>query len=193
RGLRFAAVDLRVHDRGGGGEGAVAHQLLGGDQVGGPLLVAAAGPHVGAAGKAGEGDVQVVGRAAHHAGGEGGGQLDGAAAALEVLAASRDQGGDVDQAAVVGRRRQHLVGVLVLQVIDAGHGARRLGQLRVLERVGDLLAVQPDLAGVAAQAVKELLAGAGGCRRLLLRGCHHASWCVSGGSCSPLASRPSRS
>src|SRR6476661_2923141 len=91
------------------------------------------------------------------------------------------------------RRRQHLVGVLVLQVVDAGHGARRLCQLRVLERVGDLLAVQPDLAGVAAQAVQELLAGAGGCRRLLLRGCHHASWCVSGGSCSPLASRPSRS
>src|SRR6478735_10048735 len=96
-GLRFAAVDLRVHDRVGGGEVAVAHQLLVGDQVGGPLLVAAAGPHVGAAGKAGEGDVQVVGRAAHHAGGGGGGQLDRPAAALEVGAAAGDQVGDVDQ------------------------------------------------------------------------------------------------
>src|SRR5262249_38511117 len=110
-GLRLAAVDLRVHDRVGGGEVSVAHQLLVGDQVGGPLLVAAAGPYVGAAGKAGEGDVQVVGSVAHHSGGEGGGQLDGAPAALQVPAAVRDQVGDVDEAAVVRRGRQHLVGV----------------------------------------------------------------------------------
>ena len=189
-GLRLGAVDLRVHDRVGGGQVAVAHQLLVGDDVGRPLLVAAPRPHVGPAGEAGEGHVQVVGRAPHQAGGGRRGQLHRPPPPLQIVLGARDQVGDVDQPAVVGRRRQHLVGVLVLEVV---HGRQRAGgrlQLRVVERMGDLLAAQPDLAGVAAQALQELLAGAGGDRSL--GGCHQ-DVTSSGGSLCPRISRPSRS
>ncbi len=189
-GLRLRAVDLRVHDRVGRRQVAVAHQLLVGDQVGRALLVAAAGPDVGPAGEAGEGDVQVVRRAAHHARGGRRGQLDRPPAPLQVLLGARDQVGDVDQPAVVGRRRQHLVGVLVLQVVHTGHRLRGGAQLRMLERVRDLLPVQPDLARVAGQAVEELLAGARGGGR---GGGHQMGTSFSGGSFSPSISRLSRS
>src|SRR6185312_14664590 len=81
---------------------------------------------------------------------------------FEVLARARDQVGDVDQAAVRRRRRQHLAGVLVLEVVDPRQREGGALQLVVVERVGDPDAVQPQLAGVAAQAVEELAAGAGG-------------------------------
>ncbi len=118
-GLGLRAVNLGIHDRVGGGEVAIAHLPLVGDDVGGALLVVAPRPHVGAAGKAGEGDVEVVGGAAHHAGGGGGGQLDRSAAALQILARARDQVRDVHEPAIVGRGREHLVGVLVLEVVHA--------------------------------------------------------------------------
>ncbi len=160
-GLGLGAVDLRVHDRVGGREVAVAHQRLVGHDVRRALLVAAPRPHVGAPGEAGEGDVQVVGRAPHRAAGEGRDELDRAPPPLEVRARARDQVGDVHGRAVGGRRREHLGGVLVLQVVDAGERHGRAAQLVVVERMRDLDPVQPQLAGVAAQAVQELLAGAG--------------------------------
>ena len=161
-GLGLAAVDLRVHERVGGRQVVVAHERLVGDEVGGALLVAAPGPHVGPPGEAGEGDVQVVGRAAHRPARQRGDDLEGAAAALEIGGLAGDDVGDVDLTRrVVGRGDQHLVGVLVLDVEDARHRQRGGAQLGVVERVGDALAAQPDLAPPGAQPVEELLPGAG--------------------------------
>ena len=60
-----------------------------------------------------------------------------------------------------GRRGEHPVGVLVLEVEHARERERRLAELGVVEGMRDLLAAQPDLAAALAQPVEELRAGAG--------------------------------
>ena len=157
-GLR--AVDLRVDDRVCRREIAVAHLLLVGDEVLRALLVAPPGPHVGAPREAREGHVEVVGGAPHHPCGGARGDLDRAAAALEVLLRARNEVRGVYERSVVGRGDEHLVGVLVLKIEDAGDRLRSGSEQRMLERVRDPLAVQPELALVAAELVEVLLAGA---------------------------------
>jgi hypothetical protein len=82
--------------------------------------------------------------------------------------------------------------MLVLQVEDPGHRLGGRGQLRVLERMRDPLAVQPDLAGIAAQAVQELGSSPGGDLGLRFGGSGHDGT-SSGGSGWPSISRLSRS
>ena len=104
--------------------------------------------------------------------------------------------GDVHEAAIVGRRCEHLFRVLVLEVEDACHRARRSLQLGMLEGMRDLLAVQPDLALAAREPGQELLPGSGGhalaclAARLRAQSGHQAPFSFSG---IPSASSPCRS
>jgi hypothetical protein len=195
-GLGLRAVDLRVHERVRRREVGVAHELLVGHHVLGALLVPPPRPDVGTAGEAGERHVQVIRRAAHHPGRERRRQLDRAPAPLEVVPRARDQVRDVHEATVVGRRSEHLVRVLVLEVEHPRHRLRGGAQLEVLERMGDPFPVQPNLAGVAAQTSQELFSCPRGSVRLrapCLLGagrCHQAPLSLSG---IPRASRPCRS
>ena len=171
--------------------------LLVGDEVLRALLVAPPRPDVGAPGEAGERDVQVVGRAPHHPGGERRGQLDRAPAALEVLARARDEVGDVDEA-----RRRRATARASRPRARAG-GRRRAPSTRaaarsswMLERVRDLLAVQPDLALVAvagpSRNCSPVRAAASGCVPAFSgRELPSGSLLVSAGF--PSASRPCRS
>ena len=63
------------------------------------------------------------------------GELDRPPAPLEVLLRPRDDVGHVDEPAVVGRRHEHLVRVLVLEVEDPGDGLGARREQRMLERV----------------------------------------------------------
>ncbi len=149
-GLRVGAraVDLRVHDRVRRREVVLAHQLVVADEIGGALLVAAARPHVGARGEQRERDVEVVGRAAHHAAVVLGHLAHADAAALEVLARARLDERDVDRLTRGGRLVEAGVRVLVAPVEPARETARRAAEQGMIDDVVDLLAVHPDLAAV---------------------------------------------
>ena len=97
----------------------------------------------------------------------------------------------VYERSVVGRGDEHLVGVLVLKIEHAGDRLRSGSEQRMLERVRDPLAVQPELALVAAELVEVLLAGA----RPDLRGClgGRHTFTFAGGSWLPRVSRLWRS
>ncbi len=127
-----------------------------------PSLVAAARPDVGAAGEAGEGDVQVVGRSAHHPGGRRGGDLERAPARRSRSSFERGMTCvTLTSEPSSGEGTSISSGMLVLEIEDPRDrlGCRR--EERMLERVRDPLAVQPELALVAGELVEELLAGAG--------------------------------
>ena len=151
-------VDGGVDD-GVGHRPVVEHGLpLEAHQVGGPLLVAVAGPHVATAGEAGHGDVEVVRTAPQQPEGGPGRALQRHVSASQVAGRAGDDVADVDQ--VAGRLVDHQerLGLLVLQVVQRGHRLRRSGQRRVGGDVFDAPAVEPDLASVR-QPVEELLAG----------------------------------
>ena len=93
-------------------------------------------------------------------------------------------------ALVVRRRREHLVGVFVLKVEHARQRQRGLPEFRVLERVCDLLALEPDLALALAQPFQELLASARALRLLDVNLGHQSP---PAGSGCPSASSPWRS
>ena len=81
--------------------------------------------------------------------------------------------------------------MLVLEIEDPGDRLRRRREQRMLERVRDPLAVQPELALVAAELVEVLLAGAGADLRGCLGGRH--TFTFAGGSWWPRVSRLWRS
>ena len=159
------AVDLRVHDRVRRREVVLAHQLVVADEILGALLVAAAGPHVGARREQRERHVEVVGRAAHHAAVVLRHLAHADAAAHEVVARARLQERDVDGLARRRRGVEARLGVLVAPVEPAGEAACRAAEQRVADDVVDLLAVHPDLAAIVAQPVEELRSGARARRR----------------------------
>ena len=130
----------------------VAHQILR------TPLVAVDRPFVGAAGKACESDVHVVGRAAHQADRVFGDGLEAAMAALKVFPRPRDHVADIDRLAGLGIGHQADIGVPMLKVEDLGQrpGGARKG--RVVDDRGNLVAADPKVAP-ARQTTQKLFAG----------------------------------
>ncbi len=150
-------VDGRLHQRMGEREIATAQELLVRDHPLGAGLVAVGPPFVGPAGKAGEGDVHIVGRAAHQAGGIFRHLTQRPATAREILARARDHVADGDRLARLRIRHQADAGVLVLQVVDLGQRLGGAAEAGMLHDIDNALAVDPDLA-CAAKSLQEFLA-----------------------------------
>ena len=152
-----AAVHLRVAETVGEREVVVADVGVVVDEVLGEHLLVAAVllRHLAGGGHL---DVHVVGRAAEDAVVGVGDDLEGAAAAQQVLLVVGDDEGEADRVAGGGRGEGHVVvkGRVVLEVEEVGESAGHAAELGVGGDVRDELALEPDLAGVP-EAVQELL------------------------------------
>lgn len=104
--------------------------------------------------------------------------------ASQILGRFRDQPGKADAIARLGGFKGHAIPILgrVLQVVDAGKLLDKVPERGMRRDVGDLLAVQPDLAAVP-QALD--VSGAGhGAGRLFHTQNHRSPYCFCSQSCA---------
>ena len=141
------------------------------DDVALELRVRVIGKEAGSGSHGHHGNIEEIGCAPHHpvAGASPPGHHS--AAAGQVGGGFGDDEGQADRVAGGWRRVGHSAGSVrrVLHIIQAGDGLGAVGQAGKGGDIGDALAVQPDFAGLFAQAVQILGAGSGGHSRAPLR------------------------
>jgi hypothetical protein len=157
-------VDRGLDDRVGERHVTAPQELLIGDQPLDAGLVAVRAPFVGPAGEPRVGDVHVVGRAAHQADRIFRHLPQRPMATGEIFPRPRDQVADRDRLAGLRVRREAGRGLSVVEIVDLRQRMGRAAELGMVDDIGNLLAVDPDIA----RAAKPL-------QELFTRPCRHCS------------------